>query len=536
MGAVGWLRFRQEKQELNHWLSYAFVPQERSWENTLYLIYLAIFFSVWWFVVLVFFAGGGATILTGINPEKPHLVAIIFELCAFLIWFVFAGYRGLRRSPVVFSEEDAYLVCQMPLNPRKVCLRWMLIPWLKSLLPFAVFAITLGFSLAEITLVNGEITITRLMAYASQGLQALLVCIPFHLILFTLVWVIGVLRMNARRMKRRPTVAVLVFGLLCLFLLSQIGNTLGLTPGILGSWYYPAVDFFLAGFGYRSLGVASMIGWCLAAICITLLWIISDQFSPSWAAQETKEIDRLKSLERYGFSFQARELRIKRRLRLRDNPAWTPGWEGPAALIWKDLLQYWRGFSGGDFFDLLFFISSMMGFIYLPTLSSRFFVIVFWAMQTAKLTTTRLQNDLSRWVIFKQLPMPRYQWILAELSVGSLLVGAVSLIGMALGSILAGRFLPVEVMLLPGMIVSVAGMASFDLIRKARTDLMLRGSSPTVSELSTVGGALCAGIPVILETLIKGWPGKLIAILASMLIAVLMLNFAVDALRTVDQP
>ncbi|NLN69686.1 MAG: hypothetical protein GX142_02725 [Chloroflexi bacterium] len=292
------------------------------------------------------------------------------------------------------------------------------------------------------------------------------------------------------------------------------------------------VGFILrAGFGQAPLIKALLMGWWLAAMFIMVFWLVSGQFSASWAAQETKETDQMKSLSRYGFAHQVREMRVKNRLRLRDQVIWAPAWEGSAGIVWKDLLQYWRSFSWDDFFELVVLISSMMGLILLPTLSSRFFVVVFWAMRTGKITTARLQNDLSRWMIIKQLPLDCNQWIPADLTSTSILVGLASLIGMILGSLQVRRFPPVEAVLLPGMIASVAGMAGFDLMRKARADLLLRGVSPQVSELAIIGSALCAGVPVSLTALVAGWPGVLIGYSASILIAGLMLSLAVNALR-----
>lgn len=536
MGAVHSVRYRQEKQELNHWLSYAYVTKDRSWGNILYLIYLVIFFSVWWFVVLVFFAGGGAIILNILNPQNPRLAAVSLELFAFFIWFVIVGWRSLRRSPVMFSEEDAYLVCQMPLNPRTIVLRWLLMPWIKSLIPFAFFAITLGFSLAETTMIAGKMTIDRLFIYAWQGVQALLICIPLHLTLFVLIWAIGVWRMNAERQKRSLAVPLILFGLVCLFLLLGIDYSIGIKLAApLGEWTGAAALFVKAGFRHEALSIALIIGWFVVSFSFLFLWILSSEFSPSWSAHETKETDKLRTLARYGFTHQVQEMRVKKRLGTRKKSIWAPVWVGPAAMIWKDLIQYWRAFSWGDFFNLTFFISSMLGFMYLPDISSRIFVIVFWAIETANVTTTRLRNDLSRWVIVKQLPLARHVWIPSDLIATSVLVCVTSLVGLLFGSILAGSFPPFEILLIPGMIASVAGMASFDIIRKARSDLLMRGISPGMSELTTIGGALCAGIPVLIATLMTGWVGILIAFVTSVLIAGGMLYLTIDAYRFIDQ-
>ena len=148
--AIHWIRSRKESRELSYWLSFVyFDTKDRSLNNRIYLVYLVVFFSVWWFIALLWFAKAGATLLTMFSPIDPTGLAIALNLLVLLVWFIVSFIQALRRSPVKFSEEDSLLTCQMPLNPRQVVMRWMAMPWVKSLLPFILLALVLGFSLAE---------------------------------------------------------------------------------------------------------------------------------------------------------------------------------------------------------------------------------------------------------------------------------------------------------------------------------------------------------------------------------------------------
>lgn len=530
MRAIHWIRSRQEGRELAYWLSFVFFDsKDRSWNNRLYLIYLVLFFGIWWFMALVWFAEAGAFLLTTLSPSNPISLAVALELISLLLWFVVSFIQAARRSPVTFSEEDAFLICQMPLDPRQIVLRWLPMPWVKSLLPFALVALVLGFSVAEATLPSGGTTGQDLLEYARVGSRALLVLAPFHLTVLTLNWAMGIWFM-----KRQRQVKALVLPL-AYFLLGMLSFVSGiLAPFGVG---LPALAMVTGGlrvgFGWETLGPVLLSSGLTAVVSVLILFFVSTHFSPSLAAQETKEQATLQNLRRYGFVNQAKEIHDQSRLHLDRKSIWLPAWQGGAAMLWKDVLQYCRTLDVSSIFDLLFFVGSAVGLVYLPNLSGRILLIVTWALQASKFSTHRLRQDLTRWITLKQLPVKPQEWILYDLAFACGAILLMSVIGLAAGSALAGRSALGEVLALPGMIASIAGVAAQDIFRNSRTNLLMSGQAPDVSEVGVIIGALCAGIPVLIYGGVPGLAGILIAFLASVLMGWLALSAAVKAYRSI---
>ena len=145
MKVVYWLRSRQEERELAYWLAIvAYEKSDHSFNNRVYLLYLILFFGVWVFVTLTFFASGGALLFKMINPEDPVQIALLVEILLLGIWSLYSTWRAVRRCPVLFSEEDGLLLSQTPIPRSNIILRWLLMPWLKSAIPFWIVAVTLG--------------------------------------------------------------------------------------------------------------------------------------------------------------------------------------------------------------------------------------------------------------------------------------------------------------------------------------------------------------------------------------------------------
>src|SRR5512140_1419204 len=216
MRAVHWLRTRQEDRELAYWLAIvAYEQRDRSFINRIYLLYLIIFFGAWVFVVLTFFASVGAFVLRWLNPVDPIQSVLFLEVLLLGVWSVFAFWQSLRRSPVVFSEQDEVLICHTPVNRRYVTLRWILMPWLTSGIVFWLAAIVLGFSVAEITM-PGAMSAGRIFEYAGYGLRSLAVIVPIHLGLFALQWVAGILRLQ-KDVERRWLAWLVIPGTIAFF-------------------------------------------------------------------------------------------------------------------------------------------------------------------------------------------------------------------------------------------------------------------------------------------------------------------------------
>lgn len=534
MACVNWLRSRQEQQEIVFWLSWAYDTKDKSLSNRLYLLYLIIFFSIWWFIVLVFFAERGASIFTLLAPENPIKAALALEIFIILAWWIFASIKVIWRSPVVFSEEDAFLICQMPLKPRNIVLRWFLMPWVKNLLPIALISVTIGFSLAETIFLPMEFSSEMFANYVSYGFRVLMVMTPIHLALFILTWVIGVWSLNNDR--RIPFVfssliiSILISFILVAVMLSSFNMTvfLPIQPLING-----IQNIFLDGVASSEFIRAGLSGWLFAIVSFVILGKVSTNFSPSRSAQETQFDAAVKSLMRYGFVSQAKEMKQKKRLRSRVKKFWQPSWESGSAVLWKDILQSVRINRLQKIFRLFSIFSLMLSFVFIQDFKARLPIIAIWTIQVGKATSERVRNDLSRWSIIKQLPLSHKNWFFYDILFSCSLVLFSSLGGMILGSFFVRSLALTEIFLLPGMITTGTGIWVFNIARRAKSSLLIRGQVPQINEFGRIGAIICVCLPLIFILIFPGILGGFLSTLSSILLGWAAIWSAIDACRNI---
>lgn len=536
MRALHWIRSRQELEELSYWLSLvSYNPKDQSLNNRIYLVYLLVFFSAWWFMVLVWFAGTGASLLALVFPSAILPGTIGLELIVLLIWFLTLMVLSLLRSPVTFSEEDAYLVCQMPLKPRGLVLRWSLMPWVRSVIPFLILAMVLGFSLAEVDLARQGVTDPDIFAYIVRGLRAALAMLPVHLAAFGLAWANGVWFMSRQRRKAAGIFPVVTIGVVGLLILSGALASFG---GGVPSWMaaisgvLPAI--LRAGFTEGALGSALRIAGLADLVVILLLYLSAGRFSPSQAAQETQSQETNRNLRRYGFTNRVQDRKTQKRLGVVKRSTWLPRWQGSAAAIWKDLLQSWRSVTLSYLYHLLIFFSVGLGLVFISSLGGRIFLILTWALQATRFLTQRLREDLTHWALLRQLPLKPLDFILADLAFPGGLLLLVSLLGMAGGSLLGNQPLLSAGLSLPGMIASTAGVSAFMIFRHSRIDLLLSGQAPNINELGVFIAAVCAAIPVAVYSLLPGFAGAIGGMVVNILIGFIALNAAGNAFQHID--
>ncbi len=535
MRAVHWVRTRQEERELTYWLSFvAYERRDRSLNNRIYLVYLILFFSIWVFMTLTLFASVGATLLHWINPHDPAGAAVFLETLALGVWSVFSLWQALHRSPIVFSEPDAVLICQTPVNRRPVTLRWLLMPWFENAIPFWLVAITLGFSLAEITM-PGAIGASRILEYVGYGLRAWVAILPVHLALFSLQWVVGIYRLQRDRRRRwlaAPVMAAAIVLLAFLLFFALKGGAALFVP-------WDAVARVLlfpvrAGFAPGSLSIALLASGLGAAAILGWMYALSGGFSLSRAAQETQEIEVISSALRFGFVTYAQELQAEQRLGVSRAPTRLPAPAGAGILVWKDILQSQRSFRLAALFNWFTLFSVMLGMPFLPDVGSRALAVGVWVILIGRVCVVRLRSDLSRWSLVRQLPISSSRFILFEMSAAYLLIIGLSWAGLACGALLSGASQVGLAAILPGIAAGAAGMAAFDVIRRSRSNLLLNGSVPEVSAGGILLGLLFAAIPLFIYTLLPGIFGGFFAAFLSLWLGYLAFNWVVHSYSRID--
>jgi hypothetical protein len=121
MNPVWLVRSRQMITRFRFWLILSgYNPRDHSVTHKIYLVYASIFWSIWIFAVLALAANGMAGILQSLSPGHPVDTAVLLEAISLFGWALYSAYSAARRSPIVFSEDDAYLICQTPVDRRQI--------------------------------------------------------------------------------------------------------------------------------------------------------------------------------------------------------------------------------------------------------------------------------------------------------------------------------------------------------------------------------------------------------------------------------
>lgn len=535
MHAIHWLRSRQEEREWAYWLALVgYNPRDHSLNNRIYLVYLILFFSAWTIVTLTLFAAGGAKIITFLSAVEPARAAIFLEFLLLGFWSIYNTFQALKRSPVAFSEADAVLLCQMPVDHRFLTIRWMLMPWLKSAIPFWIVAVTLGFSLAG-TALPGLLTGNDFLEYAWFGLRAWLGIIPIHLGLYALQWIAGVFRLQKDREEGWFAYLLLAaMGILFIFLFISFAGAnipfLASLSKIVDLAIYPLSP----GFGVGNIAFSTLASWILSNCLLGFLFWISTAFNLTRAAQETKGAELLQSARRYGFTTYAENLQTQQRLvGTRSSPR-LPLPTGSSVLIWKETLQILRTFKLSSILSWVNIFLLMMLLPFIPDIFSRFFVIGIWVIQIGQVSVTRLRSDLSHWSLVRQLPISHKDFILIEICTAFLASILISGLGLILGSILFKTPLIGWIALLPGIIAGIAGMSARDVIRRSRSDLLFSETVPAVGEGGVLLGLIFALVPIIVLNQFAGIAGVIVAILLSIALGAFSMVQAVKSFHYID--
>ena len=532
MKAMNWLRSRQEEREIAYWLSFvAYEKSDHSLNNRIYLLYLILFFSVWVFVTLTFFASGGAILFEMISPKNPVRAALMVQMVLLAVWSLYSAWKAIQRCPVLFSEEDGLLISQTPLPRAGIILRWLWMPWLKNAIPFWIVAVTLGFSLAEVT-VPGAMGANRIFEYMGFGIRAWLAILPVHLVLFGLHWLLGVVRLSTKgKSNRWLWIAIPVLAMFYGILILSLGG--GVIPSV-----FQIVDLILISLRIGFSGVFNwlvwMISWILAFLVLLILYRASKNFSLSRAIQETGKLELISTATRYGFTSLVEQEKTQQRLGVEKKPTRLPDISGPGVLIWKDVLQTKRTFQLTGLLTWL----QIFGFLFvipvLPDIGSRGIVIILWIIQLTQISVKRIRSDLSVVSLIRQLPISYKKFLINDLGFTYLLAVLISLTGFLLGGAVFGMQLPGLALLVPGMIAAICFAAVFDVIRRSRSGLLLNGTVPELSAGGILLGILFADIPLLIYVLVPNIIGILLALIVSWGMGFLAFELAAYAFRNID--
>jgi len=281
MDAVWLVRSRQLMRRMRFWIMIVgYDPGDRSITHRIYLLYVVIFFSLWGFVVLALFADQVAFILSWLVRASPVRSAIVFTTIILLVDFLFQCYRYAKRSPFVFSEDDAGLICLTPVDRRQVALAWLLGEWIPAGLPYWALAVTLSFSILQLTYPAGLIA-ANLPLYLLAALRAVSVMLPLHLALMTFTYIFGVIRLRGE--KDLPYLRLIPLGVGAILLLLSRYD-----PAFLRIFLWPLIYPLQAGFGIAHWLAGFALVFLLALLSLLLLYLVTPRLNLSRASQESQ--------------------------------------------------------------------------------------------------------------------------------------------------------------------------------------------------------------------------------------------------------
>jgi hypothetical protein len=195
-----WFLFRRRTfSRLAYWFqALGLNLRDHSLSNLLYFVYFCAFWLFW--IVAVFALLGSALVRAFEFFPETLTSTLATQMGAFILaaWGLIEFWRVTGRSPFVFSEPDAYLLCQTPANRRSVGMAWFLMDWFGTAILFAAGAILLSFALGDVAL-SDTASFQNLLTYFASSLRALAISLPLQMGMQAGLYGLGALRLRRDR-------------------------------------------------------------------------------------------------------------------------------------------------------------------------------------------------------------------------------------------------------------------------------------------------------------------------------------------------
>src|SRR4030042_5387547 len=280
MKAVWLVRLRELASRMRFWTAIVgYNPRGHSLGQSVYLIYVTIFFCIWGFAVLALLANLGAGLLSLFAKQSPSMVSIVILAAVLLVYAVIRGYSSGKGSPFIFSEADAELICHTPVDRRQVALAWFLGDWLPEGLIFGALAVGLGF--ASLQMVQQGMVWARLPGYILAGLSAVILILLLHMAFTALDYALGALRLRGGR--DNPFLRWIPFGAAIVLIILSLG-----ARQVIQIVLWPMLYPLKAGFGEAHWLAGFTLSLVLAVLGLLALYHASPRLNLSRAAQESR--------------------------------------------------------------------------------------------------------------------------------------------------------------------------------------------------------------------------------------------------------
>jgi len=539
MKPVWMVRSRQIAQRLSFWLTLiGYDPHDHSLSHRIYLIYASIFMSLWAFAMLSLAASGTATMLTTLGTGPVHQIASQISLLIFVIWFIFQLWQVSRRSPFIFSEEDAFLICQTPVKRNIVALSWFVGDWLGQALPFWAIGVTFGFAMVEFQL-EGKAAFNDIFLYAASGLRVLSLFLPLHLGLLALLWAVGALRLQGNH-ERRWLPRLVLIGILL-----AAGGPLGsISFPESFKLFAPVWRAVLLPMDYPLQAAFSIYPWIkgllialgIAVVGLVDLTIATKNLNLSRAAQESTQREKLETAQRYGMVDLAREIKQRERLGIARDPTRLPARPGLWVLLWKDILQSRYEIGLGQIWNWLILLGISVGFLLAPDFNSRILILFYWLITVGQRTTSRLRADLANWWMLRSLPFHAESLLLGELAIPWVLTVTIGWLAIIFGGGGLGAYRLSTILLIRPVCLFLSLISAYDVLRQSNAGMLLNGNVPVISWRTLLGGMLCLAILAGLTGLLRSfqWIDVFLAIAVSLMLTYAAWRMAATKFRSIS--
>jgi hypothetical protein len=470
-----WMLYRRRIfSRLAYWLSaLGYNLRDRSATNRMYLVYFCLFWLVWVTAVLALLGRSAAelSVLLALDPAPAAANLVLAGLAA---WALAQLWQAIQRSPFVFTEEDAYLICQTPVSRRRVGLALYLQGWGGSLLPFVAGALILAFALAEIQVWRAGSGFA-FGVYILNSLQAVSIVLPLQAALLAAVWGVGALRLRGRELPWLRPAALLLAGLWVAAWLAA-----SRWPWLFAALYAPLDLPLQAAFGAGAIpwlaGLA--ISLLLLALALAFLVKVTPFINLGQAAQETGSWAIIQMARGVRYAGLAEAILLRQRLGSAHAPSGLLRAQGAGVLFDKDGLQSRRAFTPGRLLPWVWVFAFSLG-IFLPANWLLGLVMAgLWTLTVGSLATRRLRSDLARWWVLRSLPIRSTSLLRAELRLPLSLVILLGWGAVLLASVPSAYGI-LAAILLPFLAASAALSAAYDILRRSQARALM---SPSIAE------------------------------------------------------
>ena len=467
---------RRFGSRLGYWLSVlGFNWRDQSTSNRVYLAYFGIFWAIWAVAVFSLLGTWIAQVLGLFPTVVPSELALNLAEISLVGWALYSLWRATRRSPFVFNEEDAYLVCQTPVSRPGVALALFLLNWFEAAFPFAFGTIAICFGVVEARLAGGQLSPDKVAGYLTYSLTGLSLVLPLHLGLQAAAWAVGALRLRGRR--DYPILRWTAPALVVLLALTPVALSAGaVTAGTVlqQPWLWPLNAVLRAGFvpgGAWPVGVLAALASVVGGLAILVL--AARRLSFSRASQETTLQAALQNARQFGRGDLAQSLALRQRLGAGRRPSRLLTRPGSWVMVSKAVIQALRAFTLGRTFTWFYVVLLSGAVLSAPNLTVKALLGALWVLAVGNATTSRLRSDLANWGILRLLPLPTGEMFLAEFGLAwatAALLGEVALSVLPLPSLTYRLVLGA---VLPFLVACVALAAGSDVLRQARVRTLM---------------------------------------------------------------